>query len=121
MLPAVGLGAFPWSSLELSSINIVSWNCATLFYALSSQMAHGSMKAAQTMSWVQKIAENSDVVLLQETHGHDGDIVLLRKALPGFGVWASFDTPISGGVITCISERILRHSVVSVCYAVAGR
>ena len=67
-------------------------------------------KAQGKMGSFKVLAHKYDIVLLQELHGHEGDLATLQKELPTHHVFASFGCRADvGGVLIVVRDSFMMH------------
>ena len=67
-------------------------------------------RASATFLVLDKLVQRADVIVLQETHGHDADLDSVRRRYPTHAAWGSFCASSgSGGLVFLIALRFLRN------------
>ena len=68
---------------------IATWNCRTIFGSTQATPVQAKRVRA-TYRYLEKLLSISDITLLQETHGGDGDLHSLRQRFPDFLAFGCF-------------------------------
>ena len=87
----------------MGRLRVASWNAAALFTATSTRRHIARSKFLK----FSQIAHCTDVICIQEAHGHPGGIATLNREYPEFQHFGRFHAnPAAGGVIISIRKSI---------------